>query len=202
LLRHAILSAGLFATTNVDDLFVLVGLFSGREFPRWQVVVGQIVGIAVLIMLSVAAAKTAIAISPAHVGLLGIAPLVLGVVKLSGLRDRARSEVRSESQKGRLRFGGAPGVAAITIANGADNIGVYTPLFAVQTPGSMVETIAIFAALTLAWCFGASVLVNHPALGRPVRRYGRLVLPVVLIWLGAWIMYQSGAIGLVGRLAR
>jgi cadmium resistance protein CadD (predicted permease) len=123
---HALLSAGLFASTNVDDLFVLVALFSGREFHRWQVVVGQIVGIAVLIGLSMAAAKTAVAISPAHVGLLGIAPLVLGVVKLWRLHDHARSAVGSESKKGGLRLGGAPGVAAITIANGADNIGVYT----------------------------------------------------------------------------
>ena len=97
---------------------------------------------------------------------------------------------------------GAPGVAAVTIGNGADNIGVYSPLFAVQTPGQTAETIAIFAALTLVWCFGAWLLVNHPALGRPIRHYGRIILPVMLIWLGVWIMYQSGAVGLIANLVR
>ena len=118
-------------------------------------------------------------------------PLALGVVKLWKLRNGA-----SASKSGAMKLGGAPGVAAVTIATGGDNIGVYTPLFASQTPWQMAETIVVFAALTLGWCFGAWLLVSHPALGRPVRCYGRIVLPVVLIGLGAWIIYRSGAIAI------
>jgi len=104
------------------------------------------------------------------------------------------------SKSGTMELGGAPGVAAVTIANGGDNIGVYTPLFAAQTPGQMAETIVVFAVLTLSLVLFAWFLVSHPTLGKPMRRYGRIVLPVVLMGLGAWIIYRSGAVDLIARL--
>lgn len=51
-------------------------------------------------------------------------------------------------------------VAGVTIANGADNLGVCIPLFA-QRPAAISADAALFAALTGAWCALAFVKAAH-----------------------------------------
>src|SRR5579871_5801218 len=77
-----LLAAGAFASTNIDDLLVLVGFLSDRSFRRGLIFAGQIIGIAVLVGVSLAAALAARTLSPAHVGLLGLAPVAIGLAKL------------------------------------------------------------------------------------------------------------------------
>jgi cadmium resistance protein CadD (predicted permease) len=189
----ALLSTGVFASTNIDDLFVLVGFFSDRSFSRGRVVAGQILGIATIVAISLAVAFAALAFSPARVGLLGVAPIVIGLGKLRRLGGS-----KGERQ---ATGGGVLQVAAITIANSGDNVGVYAPIFANQGPLEVTATVAIFAALTLVWCIAALWLVTHAALGGPARRYGRILLPFVLIGIGGVILYRSGAVDLVMKFA-
>jgi cadmium resistance protein CadD (predicted permease) len=187
-LSLTLLSTGAFVSTNVDDLFLLVGFFSDRSFSRLSIFTGQFLGIASLVAISLAAAFAALAISPAHVGLLGVAPLAIGIVKLLRL-----GKIDDEGQPTAV---GVVQVAAITIVNGGDNIAAYTPIFATQTPQEMITTVAIFAALTILWCLAAWWLVRHTVLGKPLRRYGHVILPFILIGLGGLILYRSGALRL------
>jgi cadmium resistance protein CadD (predicted permease) len=189
----ALLSTGAFISTNIDDLFLLVGFFSDRSFPRAHVFAGQILGMAAIVAISLATASAALAISPAHIGLLSVAPIVIGIGKL--LRLGKADEEEQPAAVGVLQ------VATITIVNGGDNIAAYTPIFATQGFREMSATIAIFAALTLVWCFAALGLVRHTALGKPLRRYGHVILPFILIGLGVLILYRSGAFRLATRWA-
>jgi cadmium resistance protein CadD (predicted permease) len=189
----ALLSTGAFISTNIDDLFLLVGFFSDRSFSRFSIFTGQILGIASLVAISLATAFAALAISPAHVGLLGVAPLIIGIGKLLRL-----GKIQDEGQPTAV---GVVQVAAITIVNGGDNIAAYTPIFATQTPQEIIATIAIFAALTILWCLAAWWLVRLTVLGKPLRRYGHVILPFILIGLGLLILYRSGAFRLATRWA-
>jgi cadmium resistance protein CadD (predicted permease) len=189
----AVLSTGAFISTNLDDLFLLVGFFSDRSFPRGHVFAGQILGMAAIVAISLATASAALAISPAHIGLLGVAPIVIGIGKLLRL-----GKTDEEEQPAAV---GVVQVAAITIVNGGDNIAAYTPIFATQTPQEIIATVAIFAALTILWCFAAWWLVRHTILGKPLRRYGHVILPFILIGLGLLILYRSGAFRLATRWA-
>ncbi|HEX8906374.1 MAG TPA: cadmium resistance transporter, partial [Longimicrobiaceae bacterium] len=81
-------------------------------------------------------------------------------------------------------------VAAVTVANGGDNLGVYIPLFA-SAPGAIPVYAAIFAVMTALWCWAGHRLVRIPWIGDRLRRYGHVLLPLVLIALGLWIL--SGA---------
>ena len=92
-------------------------------------------------------------------------------------------------------------VATITIVNGGDNIAAYAPIFATQESRELSATLAVFATLTLVWCFAALGLVRHTALGKPLRRYGHILLPFILIGLGGLILYRSGALRLAMSLA-
>ena len=189
----ALLATGAFISTNIDDLFLLVGFFSDRSFPRGHVFAGQILGMATIVAISLAAAWAALAISPARIGLLGLAPIVMGIGKL--LRLGKTEEEGQPTAVGVLQ------VATITIVNGGDNIAAYAPIFATQGSRELSATLAIFGTLTLVWCFAALGLVRHTALGKPLRRYGHVLLPFILIGLGGLILYRSGALRLAMSLA-
>ena len=183
----ALLSTGAFISTNTDDLLLLVGFFSDRSFSRGLIFAGQILGMATIVAISLAAASAALAISPRHVGLLGLAPIIIGIGKLLRL---GKTEEEQPTAAGILQ------VATVTVVNGGDNIAAYTPIFATEGPREMSATLAIFAILTLVWCFAALGLVRHTALGKPLRRYGHVLLPFILIGLGVLILYRSGAVNL------
>ena len=187
-LSLALLATGAFISTNIDDLFLLIGFFSDLSFSRVHIFAGQILGMAAIVAISLAAASAALAISPQHVGLLGIAPIVIGTGKL--LRLGKTEEQAQPAAVGILQ------VATVTIVNGGDNIAAYAPIFATQATREMMATLAIFVVLTLVWCFAALGLVRHTALGKPLRRYGHILLPFILIGLGGLILYRSGAINL------
>jgi cadmium resistance protein CadD (predicted permease) len=190
----ALLSTGAFVSTNIDDLFLLVGYFSDRSFSRDLIFAGQILGMAGIVAISLVAASVALAISPAHVGLLGFAPIIIGIGRLLRL---------GKTEQGQPTAAGIIQVATITIVNGGDNIAAYTPIFATEGSLEMSTTLAIFAVLTLVWCFAALGLVRHTALGKPLRRYGHVLLPFILIGLGVLILYRSGAVNLaVGSTPR
>jgi cadmium resistance protein CadD (predicted permease) len=192
-LSLALLATGAFVSTNIDDMFLLVGFFSDRSFSRGLIFAGQILGMATIVALSLAAASVALAISPQRVGLLGVAPIVIGIGKLLRL---------GKTEEGQPAAVGILQVATITIVNGGDNLAAYTPIFATQGSRDLIATLAIFAVLTLVWCFAALGLVRHTALGKPLRHYGHVLLPFILIGLGGLILYRSGALNLAMTLAR
>jgi cadmium resistance protein CadD (predicted permease) len=190
------LAVVVFVSTNFDDVFLLLGFFSDRTLRPRTIVLGQLVGIGVLYALSIAGALAALVIPRAYVGLLGVAPIVIGVVKLvQTWRDDDRCDTVGPQKVAAAR--GFLSVAAVTIANGGDNIGVYTPVFTTCTVIEIVLFGVVFVLMTGVWCLAARWLVNHWALGVPIRAFGPKVFPFVLIGLGGWILYRTGTFELL-----
>ena len=190
----------LFASTNVDDVFVLIGFFADPNFRARDIVLGQYVGIAALFSVSVAAALLSLVVPRAYVGLLGIVPILIGLKKLLDLyRKHEETEESLEQHPDARGNGRAVSVAIVTMANGGDNIGVYTPSFAIRSASEIAVIALIFVVMTALWCFLAHAMVNHPRLGLPIRRYGHRLAPVVLIGLGVLILYQAGSSRLLLR---
>lgn len=185
----------LFASTNVDDVFVLIGFFADPTFRARDVVLGQYLGIAALFCVSVTASLLSLAIPRAYVGLLGIVPILIGMKKLFDLyrkRDATEESLERHADAGGNRR--AATVAFVTLANGGDNIGIYTPTFAIRSGNELAVIGLIFSVMTALWCFLAHWMVNYPKLGAPIRRYGHHVSPIVLIGLGILILYQAGTL--------
>ena len=178
-----------FASTNIDDAFVLVGFFADKKFRTHDVVIGQYLGISALCAASMLFALIALVIPPAYIGLLGLVPIAIGINKLVYL---GRAHENEEPGAGIDGHGRRLAVAAVTIANGGDNIATYTALFATRG-GLEVPVIGIvFAVLTGLWCFAAHWLVNHRVLGAQIRAQARRVIPFLLIGLGALIIFRAG----------
>jgi cadmium resistance protein CadD (predicted permease) len=180
-------AAAVFAGTNVDDLLVLTVLFlAGRATGRpraWQVWAGQYAGIGALVAVSVAAALGLAAVPDRWVGLLGLVPIALGV---RGFVAAARA--RDGEPATPAVATGVPTVAGVTIANGADNIAVYTPLFRNLGVAGALVTVAVFAAGTAVWCLAGSWLGAHPAVVALVERWGHWLVPAVFVTIGAAIL--------------
>ena len=192
----------LFASTNVDDVFVLVGFFSDKRFRARDTVLGQYLGIAALFIASVAASLISLVIPHAYIGLLGVIPILIGGRKLFELHQQPdQTEEALEHHSDANRNGRVATVALVTVANGGDNIGVYTPSFATRSANEIIVIALIFAVMTALWCFVAHAVVNHPKLGSPIRRYGHRITPVVLVALGVLILYQAGSFEWMLRLS-
>ncbi|WP_412749323.1 cadmium resistance transporter [Krasilnikovia sp. M28-CT-15] len=187
-------AVGVFAGTNVDDLVVLTVLFlaaraAGRPAP-WRIWAGQYLGIGVLVCVSVLAALGLALVPDRHVGWLGLVPIALGVRGLVGaIRDGADSGGPPVAAAGVLS------VAGVTIANGADNIAVYTPVFRTLGAADSALVVAVFAALVAVWCAAAAWLGGHRRVVALVGRYGHWLVPLVFIAIGGVILAQSGVVG-------
>ena len=180
-----------FASTNIDDIFVLLGFYSDPKFRVRDIVVGQYLGIAALFGVSVILSLVSLVIPADTIRLLGLAPVLIGGKQLFDLwRGREASEAELETHPGSGTRFPAITVAAVAIANGGDNIGIYTPLFAARPSWQLIVIGLVFAAMTAAWCVVGHWMVKHPTLGAPIRRHGHRVVPLVLIGLGAMILAQ------------
>jgi cadmium resistance protein CadD (predicted permease) len=188
----ALLAVVLFVFTDIDDVFLLMAYFANPRYRVRDVVMGQYLGIAALVAVSVAASLISLVVSREVVGLLGLLPVAIGVKELLELR-------RDDKDSGAAAPGGgsALSVAAVTIANGGDNIGVYTPVFATSTPAELAVMVAVFAFMVAPLIAFAYWLVNHRSLGAPIRRYGHIASPIVLIAVGAYVLHAAESIQLL-----
>ena len=192
---------GLFAATNIDDIVVLTVLFLAStrgSMPAWKVVVGQYLGFAILVVISVIAAAGLTIIPDQWVGLLGLIPLGIGVVGLvRTLRKRADDDDDDESS---ISAVGLVGVAGITIANGADNISLYTPVFRTSPVADTVVTIIVFFLLVAVWCLVARFVGTNKTLTEILERIEHWLVPAVFIGLGLFILIKSGVLPRVFQL--
>jgi cadmium resistance protein CadD (predicted permease) len=188
-----------FVATNVDDIFLLMIFFSSPNLLARNVVVGQYLGIGLLVAISALGSLIALIVPSFIIGFMGLAPIAIGIKKLLELRAEDKNkEIRSQeklqeySKKPSSSYLSFLSVSAVTFANGGDNIGVYTPLFAKYSSTFEVTIlIAVFMAMTAVWCAIGYYLVSHPLLEKHMRRFGHVVLPFVLIGLGVYIMADA-----------
>jgi cadmium resistance transport/sequestration family protein len=190
----AAVAAGMFAGTNVDDLIVLTVLFLSSRANgsprRWQIWTGQYAGIAVLVLVSVVAALGLTLVPDDWVGLLGLIPVAFGVKGLV-------AAIRTRNDGGDTSAAVASGlvsVATVTIANGADNISVYTPVFRSIGPGPSAVTITVFAIGVALWCLAGSWLGSRKKIIEIVERYGQWLVPAVFMTIGSLIVIESGVL--------
>jgi cadmium resistance protein CadD (predicted permease) len=197
MLETIVVGIMLFASTNIDDIFLTMAFFADPRLDRRAVVAGKFLGIGLIVAVSVAAAACAMAVPPEWVALLGFAPLGLGLHRLwSAWRTPPGANADEEGMPaaaGSL-VAQACSVAGVTAANGGDNLGVYVPVFSEQFQAIPVFAV-IFAIMTGLWCAGGNLLVNHRLVAATMRRLAGRLLPWVLIVLGLCIL--AGARGLV-----
>lgn len=189
-----------FIATNVDDIVILTLFFArvDETLRRRHIVVGQYLGFGALIFASLPGFLGGLVLPKAWLGWLGLLPIAIGLLQLwhPETDEKSPQTVSFTQPRSRLASLFSPQtyqVAAITIANGGDNIGIYVPLFANSSPAKLGIILSVFLCFIGVWCLLGYQLSQHPLLSRTLTRYGHRIVPFVLLALGLFIIVESGA---------
>lgn len=189
-----------FIATNVDDIFILMLFFSqtNGSFHRRHIVVGQYLGFIALIVASLPGFFGGLLVPKTWIGLLGLLPIVIGISSLiTSKEDEPEIQTVSNPSASVARHSLlviAPQtykVAAVTFANGGDNIGIYVPLFASSDLAQLAIICLTFLVLIGVWCYTAYRLTHHKAIAHILAKYGERLVPFVLIGLGIFILLEN-----------
>ena len=193
-------AAGLFAITNVDDIVVLslfFGRSAGQHGATTRIVTGQYLGFTAILAITVSAAYGATFLPESAIAYLGLLPLALGLWGAWQAWKHHRQDDSGEQQPGNKQDGPKTlQVAAVTFANGSDNIGVYLPVFAKAGAAGITVYVAVFLVLVGVWCAAGRFFATRSAIASVIGRWGYILHPFVLIALGLFILIQGGAFGL------
>jgi cadmium resistance protein CadD (predicted permease) len=186
-----------FVATTIDDLIIVTALFTasratGRPRPV-TIIAGQYLGFALIVGLSLAAAAGLHTVPDHWVGLLGLVPIGYGVWGLRQLRH-------SDEQERFTLASTVTGIAAVTFANGADNIGVFTPLLRNLPIATAIGTCVGFLLLVGVWCVLGALLGTHRAVVAILGRVSHWLVPAVFIVIGVLILATTGAYQLIPGL--
>jgi cadmium resistance protein CadD (predicted permease) len=185
-----------FASTNIDDIFILTLFYGNKKFKDREILAGQFLGITSLIIISLIGSLVGLFIEQAYIGIFGVVPIYLGAKGIWRLIINRKESDQVEIKNKDPRKNNVLAVAGVTVANGGDNIGIYIPLFATLTWTNKVTMITVFLVMTLLWCLTAKYFTRHPYVARTVDKYGHLITPFVLLLLGLYILYESKTFGL------
>lgn len=167
-------AVAVFVATNLDDFVLLTVLFATPGTRSRTVVVGQNLGLAMLVVISAIGAVGLVVVPTRWVGLLGVIPVALGIRALPRRHDLTPKVARVNLL----------GVVGLVVADGADNVAVYTPVFQHLGPAPSVGYVLVFVVLAAVWCVLAAVLARRRMIAVTVERLGHVLLPVVFIMIG------------------
>jgi cadmium resistance transport/sequestration family protein len=188
-----------FTATNLDDIVILLLFFSqvNKLFRQRHIVAGQYLGFGALVLASLPSFFGSLLLPRPWIGLLGIVPIAIGINRLLNPDDDDTSADASPEESTQPAFFSSLispqtySVAAVTFANGGDNVGIYMPLFASSTWESLLVILGVFFSMVGIWCYVAYQLIQVPAIAQTLTRYGNHLIPFVLVGLGILILIDS-----------
>ncbi len=198
MLSSVLQAIGLFVATNIDDIIVLSLFFArgaGQRGTTARILAGQYLGFAAILGAAVLVSLGAGAFLPPQViPYFGLIPLFLGLWAAwqAWRGDNDDDDEAKVSGKNVTMWT----VAAVTFANGGDNIGVYVPVFLSVGPAAVVAYCAVFLALVAVLVMLAKFVATRPSIAEILERWEHILFPIVLIGLGVVILVSGGAFGL------
>ena len=183
MLETIILSIISFIGTNIDDMLINMFFFSlakGKE-EVFNIIIGKYIAIGTLILISMISSFGVKCISIEYIKYLGLIPIILGI---RTFRMRSLDDGINNITASKILWN----VTMVTIANGADNIGVYIPLFARFTSKEYGVFLLVFIIMIAIWsiiAFKASKISFYENL---ISKYKNIMVPVIYIVLGCYIL--------------
>lgn len=173
-----------YIATNIDDMFINIFLYSQTKRGKdgLSILAGKYLGTASLVAFSCLGAYGAQTFLGQYLPFLGLVPVFLGVKEI--LSASGGDDDSLPAASGRFVWT----TAVLTVANGADNIGVYLPLFATFGKGQMAVMAAVFTVMTALWCLAAAKLAALPSVSNIMKKHSRAIVPAVYICLGLYIL--------------
>lgn len=192
-----------FISTNIDNIFVMMLLYAqvNEGLKKKHIVIGQYLGLAILVAVSILGAFGLNFIPQKYIGLLGLLPIALGVKewvkykKEKRIFHTANEEACTETVAINAINSEILNVMIVAVANGADNIGVYIPLFTGYSATQLIVTMTIFTLMMAFWCLLGSTITRFPRITSVIQKHKHIAVPVIFIGLGLYIFIKSGLLG-------
>jgi cadmium resistance transport/sequestration family protein len=183
-----------FIGTNIDDIFINTLFFAQADTKRKikATVIGIYLGIGSLVLISMFGAYVLQAIPERYIGFLGLIPILLGIKEwVVYIWEKTNVDVDEIEENSYVTKGILGSVALVTIANGADNIGVYVPLFTSYNFIQLIIIVMVFALMTALWCVLSKKISDLPRIRSFLLKYKHIMVPIVLISLGIYIIIKA-----------
>ena len=188
---------GLFIATNIDDIIVLSLFFArgaGRSGTTAKIIAGQYLGFGAILATAVIVALGARSFLPeSFIPYFGLIPLALGL-RAAWQSWRGKDDDDDEQVTGKPIS--VMTVAAVTFANGGDNIGVYVPIFVTVGAVGIIAYSGVFLLLVAGLVLVARYVATRKPIAAILERWEHVLFPLVLISLGTFILVEGGAFGL------
>jgi len=200
LLTPILQAIGLFVATNIDDIIVLSLFYArgaGQRGTTRKILLGQYLGFGGILLAAVVISLGARSFLPEDaLPYFGLIPLALGLYAAwRAWRNRGDDDDDDEAKVADKQVGVLT-VAAVTFANGGDNIGVYVPVFATASTTAIIAYCLVFLALVGLLVLAAKYVAPRRPIAEILERWEHILFPLVLIGLGVVILLEGGAFGL------
>lgn len=197
MLETILTAIGVFSSTSIDYLFILIIIFAQLSKPSQKIHIygGQYLGTAILVGFSLIAAYV-VSFVPDEwmIGLLGLIPIFLGIrFAIVGEEDEDEDEI-IEKMNARDSSKLFYTVTLLTIASGGDNLGIYIPYFAALSWGQILIALFVFALGIIVLVELSRLLSRIPMVSETIETYERIIVPIVFIGLGLYILIENGTI--------
>ncbi|MGC0144307.1 MULTISPECIES: cadmium resistance transporter [unclassified Pseudactinotalea] len=200
LLTPILQAIGLFVATNIDDIIVLSLFYArgaGQRGTTRKILLGQYLGFGGILLAAVVVSLGARSFLPEDaLPYFGLIPLALGLYAAwRAWRNRGEDDDDDEAKVAGKQVGVLT-VAAVTFANGGDNIGVYVPVFATASTTAIIAYCLVFLALVGLLVLAAKYVATRRPIAEVLERWEHILFPLVLVGLGIVILLEGGAFGL------
>lgn len=175
-------------STSIDYLLLLILLFSKAKNrgDKQHIYLGQLLACFILIVSSFIISQFANLLpSEWMIGLLGIFPILLGI--------RILFESEEDVQISDKTIG-VLSVLLLSLASGADNLGIFSPYFTTLTMPEFIVTAFIILLGTTVICFIADAFGSLSPISEFLEKYERIILPLVFVLLGVYILIEFGTL--------
>jgi len=186
-------SAGAYIATNLDNLILLVALYSRYKNHPKTVTAGYFAGMAAIGVICLVIGLGGDFVPVSYLGMLGFIPIFMGVIALLQLTRTKQAEVDAsfagESSRNTIFLA----VLMTQLSNGADTIITFSVFLADSTPATDYLIALTYLAMITVFAGLAFYALQHRKLSVFLDRYGRYVTPLILILVGLYIISNTAS---------
>jgi cadmium resistance protein CadD (predicted permease) len=179
-----------FAATSLDNLLLLVGFRSSESIRPGVIGLAYVVTVAAVGALALALAAVVDDVVPFPLGYLGFAPIAIGVWHgVAAFRPPP-----SEAERDDPGFGDATGFVSVffaMLANSGDSFLVFVAFLGDTRSWLDGVVVGTFLGMAAIWVRVAAALAEHPRFKEPLRGFARFGLPILLVCVGLYILFNS-----------
>jgi cadmium resistance protein CadD (predicted permease) len=187
------IAASAFIGTNLDNLVLLMALYSRYDQKAGIVTTGYFAGMLLIGAICIVIGEAGELFPLSYLGMLGVIPIFIGVVALIKLffgKNKHESQDTSVKHNHLAIF---MAVLMTQLGNGADSIITFSVLYADSTDRSDYLIILTFFSMICLFAWLAFYSLKHRRLSEILVKYGHYVTPFILILVGVYILLNTAS---------